>query len=155
MVAYRSFSFPRWYTHMIHYGFFENPNFRKIVYPHNSLGILAWSRFCLCAVSNGQKLVPIMVVYRCFSFSRWYAHIIHYGFLNNTNVYRIVYPQNRLDIITWSRFCLCVVSSGSDLVPVIHTFDDIFWNNCRWDDHVFGLHHVSISAKLSRYVSFI
>jgi hypothetical protein len=112
IVAYRSFSFSRWYTHMIHYCLFENPNFCIIVYPHNSLGILAWSRFCLCAVSNEQHLVPIMVVYKCFSFSRWYTNITHYVFFENTNVYIIVYSQNRLDIITWSRFCLCVVSSG-------------------------------------------
>jgi hypothetical protein len=85
---------------MIHYGVLENPNFCIIVYPHNSLGILASSGFCLCAVSNEKHLVPIMVAYRCLSFSRWYTNIIHYGVFENTNVCRIVYPQNRLDIIT-------------------------------------------------------
>jgi hypothetical protein len=81
---------------------------------------------------------PIMVAYRCFSFLRCYTHIIHYGIFENTNGYIILNPQNRLNIITWSRFCLCVVSSGSNVVIFVHTFDDNFWNNFRWNNYFWG-----------------
>jgi hypothetical protein len=65
----------------------------RIVYPQNSVGMLALSRLYLCAMSNGQHLVPIMVAYRSFGCSRWGAHMIHYSRFENLNFCIIVYPQ--------------------------------------------------------------
>jgi hypothetical protein len=39
------------------YIMFRSANICRIVYPQNSVGMLALSRFCMCAMSNGHDFV--------------------------------------------------------------------------------------------------
>lgn len=38
-------------------------------------GILTWYRLCICTMSNGYNLVPILATSRRLCFSRWWTYI--------------------------------------------------------------------------------
>jgi hypothetical protein len=145
---------------MIFFGVFiivRNANIFRIVYPQNSVGMLALSRFCLCDMSNRQHLVPIIAAYQIFSFSRWYTHMIHYCFFGNHNFCIIVYPHNSLGILARARFCRCAVSNEQHLVPIMVAYRRFSFPRwyanithyvfCFWKDYRL---HNCISAKPTR-----
>jgi hypothetical protein len=141
MVAYRCFSFPRWYIHIIHYDIFGNTNVCIIAHPQKRLNIITRSRFCLCVVSSGKKMRFQLFTQLMIIFGKLIDEIIIFEvfiIFRNANICRIVYPQHSVGMLALSRFCLCAMSNGQHLFPIMVAYRSCSFS--RWHTHM--IHYV-------------